>query len=161
MGSYRVTFGDLGYNARYNAIWWPLRYEKNCYAHERWEVGCVRWCKGNAMLQIPLPHDKPIPDRLNVSFVLHHPDVESRPVIIRYGNKNGTIYRIVMNDHSWRHVSIPITDDYIFTYKGGDGIWKKDFVLSIDVSRTWIPKEWGVNEDTRELGVAILVGDSC
>ena len=62
-----------------------------------------------------------------------------------------------MNDKSWKIVEIPVTMDYIFEFRGLNKLRKRYFVVSLNVSRTWIPKEWDVNEDKRELGVAVLI----
>ena len=59
----------------------------------------------------------------------------------------------------WKTINIPITSDYLLERSNP----KKGFsttqslIFSFDVSRTWIPKKYGINDDTRELGVAVLI----
>ncbi len=155
LGSYQTTFGQNGYKARQQADWWPFKYEKNCYAIEKWKEGVVRWCNKDAILQIPI--NKALPAQIKVTFIVRHPDIQLKPVMVKYGGKGGTAHEVVLRNHSWKTIEIPVTMDYIFEIEAPNKSLKRYFVLSLDVSRTWIPKEWGVNNDTRELGVAVLI----
>jgi O-antigen ligase len=154
-GTYNNAFGKEGYRARQHAGWWLYKYEKNCYAYERWPEGSVRWCKGDASLQIPIKKGRSFPEEVTIALCVRNPDIKRKPVVVKYGGKSGPENSIVMRDYSWRIIRIPVTKDHMFEYMGPDGELRRYFVLSLDVSRTWIPKEWGVNEDTRELGVAV------
>jgi hypothetical protein len=66
------------------------------------------------------------------------------------------VHEIVVKDKKWKTVDIPITDDYILEFKSPLNRTEKYIILSFDVSRTWVPKEWGVSEDQRELGLLIM-----
>jgi hypothetical protein len=157
-GTYNNAFGKEGYKARQKADWWPFKYEKNCYPDEKWKEGNVRWCKKDAFLQIPLYINKEkIPKKINLAFKIHHPDVESNPVTVRYGGKSGTFHEVIIKNHSWSNIEIHFTDDNIFKFASPYNVTQWNFVLSLDISRTWIPKEWAVNSDSRELGMAVLI----
>lgn len=155
LGSYRTTFGQNGYKARQQADWWPFKYEKNCYAIEKWKEGVARWCNKDAALQIPIT--KALPAKIKLTFIAHHPDIQLKPVTVKYGGKAGVVHEVVLKEHSWKTIEIPVTMDYIYEIVAPNKSLKRYFVLSLDVSRTWIPKEWDVNDDTRELGLAVLI----
>jgi O-antigen ligase len=155
-GTYNNAFGKEGYRARQKADWWLYKYEKNCYEYERWPKGPVRWCKNDAFLQIPVKRGRPFPEEVTISLCVRNPDIKTRPVEVSYGGKSGLQNRIIMKDYSWKTLRIPVTEDHMFEHMGPDGVLRRYFILSLDISRTWVPKEWGVNEDTRELGVAVL-----
>lgn len=157
-GTYNNVFGKEGYKERQKADWWLYKYEKNCYQEEDWPKGIVRWCNKNASLQIPIKKNQPLPDNLEISLIAHNPDLDMNPLIVKYGGKKGPIYEILLSRRGeWKMVEVPVTDDNIFEHQGPDNVLRRYIVLSLDVSRTWVPKEWGVNEDTRELGVAVLI----
>ncbi len=155
LGSYQTTFGSKGYLARQNADWWPYKYERNCYALEKWGDTDARWCKDKAFLQ--LRFGKTLPEDVPITFTVQHPDALQKPVTVRYGGKSGAVHEIIFKDIPWITVKIPVTKDHIFEFTSPTGILKRYFILSLDVSRTWVPKEWGVSEDTRELGVAVII----
>ncbi|MHA2132024.1 MAG: hypothetical protein ACW99L_18805, partial [Promethearchaeota archaeon] len=92
------------------------------------------------------------------AFRVHHPDIQSKPVTVRYGGKNGILNEVIMKDRSWKNIEIPVTEDYLYKFESPLNRTEWYFVLSLDVSRTWVPKEWGVNNDPRELGVAVWIG---
>lgn len=154
-GTFNNAFGKEGYEARHDADWWPLKYERNCYEIEQWGNARARWCKGNAVLQFSIY--KALPEYVPITISVQHPDTIQKPVTVRYGGKSGAIHEVVFKDSPWITVQIPVTEEYIFEYTFPNGIKVKYFVLSLDVSRTWTPKEWGVSGDTRELGVAVIV----
>lgn len=53
-GSYQHSFGKDGYRSLKQKEWWPYPFEKNCYPLEKWKIGPVRWCKDDAVLQVPI-----------------------------------------------------------------------------------------------------------
>ena len=156
LGSYQTTFGQNGYKARQQAYRMVFKYEKNCYAAEKWKEGWSRWCNKDAALQIPITI-KVLPAKIKLTFSAHHPDIQLKPVTVKYGGKGGAVHEVVLKDHSWKTIEIPVTRDYIFEMTIPNKSLKRFFVLSLDVSRTWIPKEWEINDDTRELGVAVML----
>jgi hypothetical protein len=104
---------------------------------------------------------------VKVAFQVHYPDIQTNPVIVRYGGKSGAVHELVITDHSWNVIAISDTEEYVYRVledylsENPDRIDadNQDFVLSLDISHTWVPKEWGVNDDPRELGVAVLLND--
>jgi O-antigen ligase len=159
-GTYDNTYGREGYEARQRANWWPYKYEKNCYRAEQWKEGRVRWCKNDAFLQRRLYVDNvKVLKTVKVAFQVHHSDIQTNPVIVSYGGKFGTRHDIIIKDYSWHNIEIPFTEEYIFKFASPLKRQEEYFILSLDVSRTWVPKEWGVNDDPRELGVAVLLND--
>jgi O-antigen ligase len=162
-GTYKTTFGSEGYKAMQEAPWWSLKYfKKNCYGYEEWGEDVVCWCKKNAFLRIPI-RSKSLPRKIKLTFAAKHPDIQSKPVVVKFGGKSGVKYEVVVNDDSWHMLEFPVTEDNIFTIiTTPNKPHQKYFILSLDVSRTWIPKEWGINlrdgtKDTRELGVVLLL----
>jgi O-antigen ligase len=148
-GNYLNVFGSEGYKSRQKAEWWPFKYENNCYPEGDLERGAARWCKKDAVLQVPISR---LPDKVKLTFVVYHPDIQSKPVIVRYGGMSGPAHEITVKDKKWNTVEIPVTEDYLLRSKKHG----RYFVLSLDVSSTWVPKEWGISEDKRELGVLVL-----
>jgi len=154
-GTYNNAFGKEGYKARNDADWWPLKYERNCYELEQWGNANARWCKDNAVLRFSIY--KALPEYVPITISVQHPDTIQKPVTVRYGGKSGAIHQVIFKDSSWITVQIPVTEDHIFEFTNPGGAIEKYFVLSLDVSRTWVPKEWGISGDTRELGVAVIM----
>ena len=154
-GTYHNAFGPQGYWTRQQADWWPFKYEKNCYPIADWGGRKVRWCSQGAFVQIPVRGA--LPPRIQLTLGVHHPDLSSKPVTVKYGGRKGAFHEIVVEESSWQTVELPVTRDDIVEVKLPNMPLRKYFVLSLDVSRTWIPKEWGVNEDGRELGVALML----
>jgi O-antigen ligase len=159
-GTYDNAFGREGYKARQKADWWPFKYEKNCYPDEKWKEGYVRWCKNDAFLQkfLYIDDDKKL-NRLKLAFKVYHPDVQEKPVTVEFGGKSGPVNSVILGDHLWKEIEIPFTDEYKYSFVSPSRRKEWYFVLSLDVSRTWVPKDWGVNNDQRELGVAVLLND--
>jgi hypothetical protein len=100
-----------------------------------------------------------LPAQIKLTLIVHHPDVQLKPVTVRYGGKSGAVNEIVFNDNSWKTVELPLSADYLITSVLTSKKSRKYLVLSLDVSRTWVPQEWGMVNDPRELGVAILMSD--
>jgi len=161
-GTYNNAFGKEGYRARQKADWWPYKYEKNCYDYERWPKGTVRWCSDEASIQFPIVIGWELFDKTEISIVASHPDIEERPLVVRYGGKHGPLHKMVISKRwQWKTIEIPLTDEYIFEVKGQNNtVLAKYLVLSFDVSRVWVPKQWKVSNDTRRLGIAVLFPDA-
>jgi O-antigen ligase len=155
VGTYNNVFGREGYISRHSADWWSLKYDKHCYPTEQFDRWVeLRWCRKNSSLQIPLRRYSA--DRISFGFVLYHPDINKEPVKLRYGGKSGPQHEMVVHDNLIKSVELPLTEEHIYKFRRPDGIIKSYFVLSLDISRTWIPKEWNISDDTRELGVGVI-----
>jgi O-antigen ligase len=158
LGVYSTSFGSKGYQAIQNEDWWPLEYERNCFQTEAWKEGKVRWCSKNASIRIPLSVQD-APNMIRLSVTAFNPDIQTNPVTVRYGGRERVTHELILTDHSWKTIEIPSTTNDIVRCTTLDRSETRCFVASLDVSRTWVPKQMGVGEDTRELGVAVLVPD--
>ena len=153
--TYDHTFGNYGYRKIQDTEWWPLKYEKHCFAVENWDGEKFRWCGKDAFLRIPIKRE--IPEKIEIQFFINHPDIGTAPVTFEYGGKHGVTNMLVITDISWKTIEIHITDNYIYEFKPPKRSVQKYLVVSLNISRTWIPKEFGINNDTRELGVAVKI----
>lgn len=158
-GSYQTTFGPKGYLARQNADWWPYKYARHCYDDERLQEGIFRWCKKDSSLQFNIRPKFPLPGTVYINFRVDHPDIGQEPVRVSYGGRNGPVHDLLFKDHNPQTVEIPLSGDYLYEIANPfkANLLNRYFVLSLDVSRTWVPKDFGVNDDTRELGVGVLI----
>ncbi len=153
--SYQTTFGSKGYLARQEADWWRFKYSRNCYKPEVVRDGKIGfWCKKNAFLQIGVRDSI---KAVNFDLFIGHPDIKLNPVTVRYGGKDGLTHEMVFDDYVCKTLRIPVTRENVFEFKTPNGNIEKYLILSLDVSRTMVPKELGMNNDTRELGVAVIV----
>jgi hypothetical protein len=184
IGSSHAAFGPSGYRARQDADWWPQKYYRNCYPKETWEIGTVRWCRDDASIQIPIL--RALPDTIRFGLAVHHPDVHTNAVKVGYGGKSGIYGLLTFNDKMWKTVEVPVTEDHVFEPNAidhrQDSRWfllpsttrrlrekyalhylesppfpTRFFVLRLSVSRTWLPREHGIENDARDLGVAVLL----
>ncbi len=201
IGIYAHTFGEHGFSERRDAIWNPMKFERNCYYYEHWEEQPVRWCKTDAVLKIPLTEEMPTPEQIQLKVKLLHPDIRKNPVWIKYGTVNTPTRQVEISDHRWHTLDIRIKDTDTITIPAlpeGEKAYHRFFkmfpadyeapalekvaqnyffhgykfsqdwtppdrgihryaLVRLDVSRTWRPKEWHVNDDTRELGIAVQI----
>ena len=157
VSTFEKTFGKNGYQSIQKSRWWPHGADRNHYDTENWKEGSVIWCKRNALIEIPL--DYPVPEKIELKFLILHPDIDLKPVKVKYGGKNGAKHEVLVKNNLWNTLNLNINHEYILERKNPKTKFQivKSLILSIDVSRTWVPKEWGVNQDTRELGVAVLI----
>ena len=155
--TYDKTFGKNGYKSLRKAMWWTLGADRNHYKIEKWNEGSVIWCNKDAVIEIPL--DYPDPESLNLKLIVMHPDVNINPVTVKYGGKSGATHSMELRDKSWKTINIPITSEYLLERSNPKMGFRttQSLILSFDVSRTWIPRKYGINDDTRELGVAVLI----
>lgn len=155
--TYDKTFGQNGYKQYRKSTWWPLGADRNHYDIEQWNEGFVIWCNKDAVIELPI--EDSIPENFNLNLLVMHPDVLINPVTVKYGGKSGAAYSMVIRDKSWNTVNIPVTSEYILERSNPKKGFKttQSLILSFDVSRTWVPKNYGINDDTRELGVAVLI----
>lgn len=73
-----------------------------------------------------------------------YPIKNSKPNIVKFYIDNLLVKKIKLEDDSWYNVNLKIPD---FT--------NTRFTLTIVVSRSWVPKELGINFDTRVLGLRL------
>ena len=151
------TFGKNGYKSMRIALWWPLGADRNHYEIENWKEGPVIWCYKDAVIEIPLEYH--VSGNLNLKLRVMHPDVSINPVTIQYGGKTGATHSMEIRDKLWKTINIPVISEYVLERSNPKKGFRttQSLIFSFDVSRTWIPKEYGVSDDTRKLGVAVLV----
>jgi hypothetical protein len=153
-GSYTVTFGSQGYRARLDAEGSPLRYERNCYGVEQQGERRWRWCAPNARVKLPLPAEGP--EEIVLTLSAGNPDLQQNPLKVRYGGPAGPTQELTLATASSAEIHVPLDAEHVVALPKPDGKSVERFaVLSVDVSRTWVPAEWGDNEDPRELGILV------
>jgi hypothetical protein len=176
VGTVSVSHGSLGYPGRHQKDWWPWRYLKNCYNIERWAEGEGCWCKSDAILQFP--YFVAPPETLKIRIAAYHPDIRHNPVTVHYGGITGSQETVTFKTPSWKTISIPITDAYLFSPTASRECrhWKLPWlppsaksiaptelwyvVLRLQTSRTWKPSEWGEHPDARELALKVLLPET-
>lgn len=153
--AYGVSFGSMGYAARQNLSWWANQYEYNCYPPESHGNVMLRWCGRQAALRIRLDEPKPV----NIIHYIKasNPDIDERPVTVKYGIAGNPMQTITIADQSWQKIVLPVSSaDIQREVTKEDRLYVRSFVtLLLDVSRTWKPHEWGMSNDHRDLGIAI------
>ena len=154
IGIYPVTFGKHGYQARLDIERTPLRHDRNCFGVETNGTDRWQWCGKNARIKIPLRETD------HGEFVLHlnanNPDIKNKPLLVSYGGHAGPVHELTLTNTSPVEIRIPINADYVQELPVPVGKPSSRFVVvSLDVSRTWSPKQWGISIDSRELGVAV------
>ncbi|MBE3089074.1 MAG: O-antigen ligase family protein [Actinobacteria bacterium] len=73
-----------------------------------------------------------------------YPGENKKPIVIKFYIDNLLIKKIKVEDDSWYNVNLKIPK-----------FVSSRFTLTIVNSRTWVPKEMGVNNDTRKLGIRV------
>jgi hypothetical protein len=92
----------------------------------------------------------PLPRRLKkeggqIFLRVAHPDVQQKNVQMTVLADERVISVETFSDHSWKKLSF-IPEDLADTE-----------ILTFKLDRTWNPKLSGLSEDTRDLGVAVLI----
>jgi O-antigen ligase len=156
VGAYQTSIGANGYRARLYAGWWPYRVDRNCYHVEHWPEGKGRWCGEDARLQLRI--DPQQTGTLRIQLRAGNPDIAKHPLTVWYGGKEGARTELTISDHQWKDVIVPLDSEHVLEAQGKmTDETEKLVILFLKVSRTWVPKEWGINNDQRELGVAVLL----
>jgi len=119
-----------GYDASYGFYEPDMIYGKPC-----------RWTGIDASESITNNHQKMIVPVQDLD-----PAEKQFPLFIRFFINNRLVKVVHINDNNWHDITIDLTD---FSEE------KLNFTISC--SRSWIPKQRGLSNDTRELGV--LVGE--
>lgn len=106
------------------------------------EFGSFRWTGKRAGIFIAIPENpKEIKIRLHTSY----PDIRDRPVQVKLYLDGRLISRFELRDWKVHTHAFDINEKV----KGGVA------EVEVEVDRTFVPKERGMGEDSRELGVAI------
>jgi hypothetical protein len=159
VGGYQTSFGSKGYLTRHTLFWWNAPkyfYGQGCYPVDYLGDGTpVQWCQQNSLVQIPVPEDH-IGTEYDVLIDNQYPDLRKNPVLLQYGGKSGTRSEILIREKGIKRISVPMDEEHSFQYRLSDGRVRKYVVLSLNPSRTWIPKKHGVGNDDRELGVQVI-----
>jgi len=79
-----------------------------------------------------------------ITFALkaQNPDIQENPLYVKIYFDYKLVTTLKLTDKNWHQYKIKIPDNGM-----------KFFTLTIVNSRTFVPKEWGINDDNRELGV--------
>jgi O-antigen ligase len=78
----------------------------------------------------------------------YYPIKNSKPNIVKFYIDNLLIKKIKLEDDSWYNLKLDIPK-----FAGNE--FGNRFTLTIVVSRSWVPKELGINRDTRVIGLRI------
>jgi hypothetical protein len=80
--------------------------------------------------------------KLSFALKAQNPDIDKNPLYVKiyFDYKLVTIARL--KDKDWHKYTIKVPENGL-----------KSLTLTIISSRTFVPKEWNLNDDTRELGV--------
>ena len=81
---------------------------------------------------------------LSIPFKAKNPDITSNPLFVKVFLDNKLLIKLKLADSSWHQIKfkLPVND-------------MSRISITYVCSRTWVPKEWGLNDDTRELGVSV------
>jgi O-antigen ligase len=82
-----------------------------------------------------------------ISFALkaQNPDLNEDPLYVKIYFDYNLITTLKLTDKNWHQYKIKIPDNKM-----------KSFTLTIVNSRTFVPKDWGINDDSRKLGVLLF-----
>jgi len=87
--------------------------------------------------------DKLFNHKTNLLLRCSHPDIETFPVIVKLFGDSTFIKKEIFTNHEWKSIFFDHQTTNRFKY------------LTFKVDRTWNPKQAGISDDNRELGVAI------
>lgn len=74
-----------------------------------------------------------------------HPDIEQKNVALTVMTGSQTIKTVTFSDHAWQKIVLT------------PGELDESGIVTLIVDRTWNPKLRGISEDSRDLGVAVLI----
>jgi len=106
------------------------------------EFDSFRWTEKRASLFVNVPEDH---DHVEIQLHTSNPDVDKEPIRIDLYLGDHLISRFYLSDWEMQ----------VRTFKIDEKIMPGMAELRLEVERTFVPKEHGMNEDPRELGVAI------
>lgn len=109
------------------------------YDEEDWSEGKVRWTGKESLREVEVTSSV-----LSLNLFCGHPDVNKNPVQADLWIGNKRHGQVTYSANGWKRVNI-----YLPSEKG------KKVKLKIEVSRTFNPYKWGINNDNRNLGLAV------
>lgn len=109
------------------------------YEEEDWSEGKVRWTGKESLREIEVKSSV-----LSLNLFCGNPDVNKNPVQADLWIGNKRHGQVTYSANGWKRVNI-----YLPSEKG------KKVKLKIEVSRTFNPYKWGINNDNRNLGLAV------
>jgi hypothetical protein len=129
------SWSELSINIRQKEVGWENYYG---YYHEEVIGGrTIRWISKDAGTIIEKEGEKlivPVKDADPAGHLL--------PLFIRFFVDNRMVKVVKISDKQWQDVEIDLS-----------GYGEEQFTFTISCSRSWVPKERGLSNDTRELGV--------
>lgn len=123
---------------RQRLIGWEYTY--GYYQEETWPEGKVRWTERKSLREIEVKSSV-----LSINLFCGHPDVQKMPVQADLWINNSHVGRVTFFKNGWKDVNIHLSHE-----KG------KKVRLKIEVDRTFTPYKWKINNDRRDLGLAVL-----
>ena len=108
------------------------------------EYDSFRWTRKRAGLFIEVPEN---PLKVEIRLHTSNPDVRDKPVCVKLYLDGRFIYAFHLDDWEVRTFRFDISK------KAKAGVVE----LEVEVDRTFVPKELGISDDSRELGVAIYM----
>ena len=131
------SWRHLSINVEQNVYGWENNY--GFYNKEVLEDREVRWIAQDASEVIEKEGSKMV-----IPVKAYMPLINKIPVFIRFYSDNSLLKIIMLRDDMWHDVELSLP------YTGRD-----KFTFTMAVSRSWIPKQWGISSDTRELSVIV------
>ncbi len=127
----------LSVSNRQKLIGWEYIY--GYWGEEEWSEGKVRWTGKKSLKEVQVKSSI-----MSFKLFCSHPDVKKRPVQADLWIDNKNVGQITFSKNEWREVNIQLPLEIGSKVK-----------LKIEVSRTFAPYKWKINNDWRKLGVAI------
>lgn len=110
------------------------------YGQEIWDdMKYIRWISDRALAKLKVKGEI-----LSLSLFCGHPDVKNSPVKVDIWIGDDLVKQVIFYENRWEDVKLFVSD------RAGSEI-----KLKIRVDRTFVPKHFGINNDERNLGVAI------
>lgn len=131
------SFSNLSINVKQNLYGWENKY--GFYEEEISEDKKFRWTNVDASESIEKKGSTMI-----IPLRAGNPNIYKRAVFARIYIDNFLVKVIRLKDDNWHDIELNLPN-----------IKREKITLTIAVSRSWIPKEWGISDDSRELGIAI------
>jgi len=131
------SFSNLSINVKQNLYGWENKY--GFYEEEISEDKKFRWTNVDASESIEKKGSSMV-----IPLRAGNPDIYKRAVFARIYVDNFLVKVIRLKDDNWHDIELNLPN-----------IKREEITLTTAISRSWVPKEWGVSNDTRELGIAV------